>query len=102
VTKTNGYCTLSLPEVRGVHEVRSCLNPHAFDHEGVFVIIALDPNSGRKRRYSVISTDYCTGQSSCIGRELPLKIARAVALKQIVKVQERWAGLEEAQQEEKP
>lgn len=69
----------SLPIVREVREVHSFEDPSAFDHVGSFVLIAPDPMSGRRHRYSVIRVDYQTGRATCIGRELDLKLARRIA-----------------------
>lgn len=44
-----------------------------------FVFISRDPNAGRKNVYSVIRIFYKKYVPRCIGRELPLKIARMVA-----------------------
>lgn len=70
---------LSLPIVRTVKEVLSFEDVAAHDHVGSFVIIAPDPMAGARYRYSVIRVDYQTGETRCIGRELPLGLARKVA-----------------------
>ena len=69
----------SLPEVKKIKEVTSVTDSSAFDHVGHFTFIALDPNAGLKGRYSVIRVDYQTGVATCIGRELPLVLARKVS-----------------------
>ena len=63
---------LPLPTVHGVREV----HPHCDS----FVLIAPDPMAGARHRYSCIRV-YTTGEAQCIGRELPLKLARAVAMR---------------------
>ncbi len=45
------------------------------------VIIAPDPMAGRRHMYSVIRIFYKDGRAECIGRELPLKLARKIATK---------------------
>ena len=69
----------SFPVVRKVHEVWSFEDQNAMDHVGSFVLIAPDPMSGRRNRYSVIRIDYQTGKTLCIGREIPLDEARKLA-----------------------
>lgn len=70
---------LPLPIVWQVKEVVSHQDHSASDHVGSFVLIAPDPMAGSINRYSVIRVDYQSGKATCIGRELDLKLARAVA-----------------------
>lgn len=61
-----------LPAVRSVREV-------VVGYDGLsFVLIAPDPTAGCPSRYSVIRVRQ-SGRATCIGRELPLALARAVA-----------------------
>lgn len=70
---------MSLPIVESIKEVYSVTDSEAYDHVGHFTIVARDPNAGGVSRYSVIRVDYQSGFAECIGRELPLKLARRVA-----------------------
>lgn len=70
---------MSLPLVHRVREVYSLQDLNATDHVGCFILIAPDPMAGLKHRYSVIKVDYQSGKATCIGRELPLNLARKIA-----------------------
>jgi hypothetical protein len=45
----------------------------------VRVIIAPDTMAGSKERFSVIRIDLSTGRTRCVGREVPLAMARDIA-----------------------
>jgi hypothetical protein len=66
---------LPIPTVINVREVY----PHHDCIRKSFVLVCIDPNAGRRGRYSVIRVFHRTGEARCIGRELDLKLARIVA-----------------------
>ena len=63
--------SLPIPDFHDVLEV--------YNATDVRVLVAKDPNAGRRGRYSIIHIDQRSGRALCIGRELPLKYARKIA-----------------------
>lgn len=84
---------LPIPEFRVVREV---VHHHRWTHppgspsvESI-VLITPDPNAGRRYRYSVIRIALDTGEARCIGRELPLKLARLTATRASARDGKHW------------
>ncbi len=60
-----------IPFFDRVHSVQFLSTPDGFDM-GYMIIIAHDPNAGRKDRYNVFKMNCQTAYTSVIGRELPI------------------------------
>jgi hypothetical protein len=68
----------SIPYFRHVKEVTWYETEDGFDHYSM-VVIAPDPQAGKRNRYSVLVIGCQTGTVRCIGRELPIGHARKIA-----------------------
>jgi hypothetical protein len=64
--------SLPIPQFYSVREV-------VRRRPGVCVLIAHDPMSGRRGRYTVVRLILSTGRAICIGRELPIGHAQRIA-----------------------
>ncbi len=67
----------SLPLLDRVHSVVYLFTPDGLDH-GWMLMIAHDPQAGRKNRYSVFQINCQTGYMKTIGRELPIAHAKKI------------------------
>lgn len=67
----------SLPFFDRVHSTVVLGTSNSFDH-GWMIVIARDPFSGCKNRYSVLTINCQTNRIHAVGRELDLKLAKEI------------------------